>query len=159
MKPINSSNDAVITSPTNTTSNTIKKLTKDDIIDTTGITQTNTIEELEILFLTCDEISSLQHCRNLKVLSMLDNGLKRISNLTPVSNTLIKLCLCDQLIVKIENLDLPNLKELYLHRNRIEHIEGLKGNYHDTTSTIIITLLSQLISELPFPTTTFTFLY
>jgi centrosomal protein CEP97 len=159
MKSINSSNNGVITSPTNITSNTIKKLTKDDIIETTGITQTDTIEELEILFLTCDEISSLQYCRNLKALSMVDNGLKRISNLTPVRNTLIKLCLCDQLIVKIENLDLPNLKELYLHRNRIEHIEGLKGNYYDTTSTVIITLLSQLISKLPFPITTFTFLY
>ena len=128
-------NSNIINNTTNTTNNTntitttttIKKLTKEDIIETTGINQTDTIEELEILFLTCDEISSLQYCRSLKVLSMLDNGLKKISNLTPVCNTLIKLCLCDQLINKIDNLDLPNLKELYLHRNRIESIDGLKG--------------------------------
>ena len=143
MKSITTTNNNTNTTPTNsnsnTNSNTIKRLTKDDIIETTGITQTDTIEELEILFLTCDEISSLQNCRNLKILSMLDNGLKKISNLIPVSNTLIKLCLCDQLIVKIENLDLPNLKELYLHRNRIEHIEGLKGTTTITTITATLT--------------------
>lgn len=81
----------------------------------------------QILFLTCDEISSLGVCRQLKRLSMLDNGLKRISGLAPVSNTLISLCLCDQNITRIENLDLPNLKELYLHRNEITKMDGLNG--------------------------------
>lgn len=57
---------------------------------------------------------------------MLDNGLKRISNLTPVRNTLVSLCLCDQGITVMENLSLPNLKELYLHRNNIEVVNGLR---------------------------------
>ena len=57
---------------------------------------------------------------------MLDNGLKRISNLTPVRNTLVSLCLCDQSITVMENLSLPNLRELFLHRNNIEVINGLR---------------------------------
>ena len=36
--------------------NNIRRLSKDDIIETTGINNTDDIEELEILFLTCDEI-------------------------------------------------------------------------------------------------------
>ena len=49
-----------------------------------------------------------------------------MSNLTPVSSTLISLCLSDQLITKMENLNLPNLRELFLHRNKINEIENLQ---------------------------------
>ena len=58
---------------------------------------------------------------------MLDNGLSRISNLTPVAMTLQMLCLCDQNITVIENLELPHLQELYLHRNQISEIKNLTG--------------------------------
>ena len=56
---------------------------------------------------------------------MINNGLLSISNLKYVQNTLISLCLCDQNIIKMENLELPQLIELFLHRNQIEIIEGL----------------------------------
>ena len=52
----------------------------------------------------------------------IDNGLKRISNLEPISISLITLCLCDQNLKTMDNLLLPNLKDLYLHRNDIRHI-------------------------------------
>lgn len=58
---------------------------------------------------------------------MLDNGLKQISNLGSVGNTLMSLCLCDQSITKMENLNLPQLEELFLHRNLITRISGLNG--------------------------------
>lgn len=58
---------------------------------------------------------------------VIDNGLRRISNLSPVSISLQILCLCDQSIELMENLNLPNLKELYLHRNQIRKIDGLEG--------------------------------
>ena len=98
----------------------------EDIIECSGISAVDTIEDLELLFLTCTEIASLDDCRSLKKLSMLDNGLQRISNLKPVGRTLTSLCLCDQLLTKIENLELPVLTELLLHRNSITEISGLE---------------------------------
>ena len=84
------------------------------------------IDELEILFTTIKEIGGLDGLVSLRKLAMLDNGLIRISNLSPVRNTLSKLTLCDQDISVIEGLDLPNLRELYLHRNCITRISGLE---------------------------------
>lgn len=37
------------------------------------------------------------------------------------------LCICDQDIQVMEGLDLPNLRELFLHRNNITAINGLHG--------------------------------
>ena len=96
-------------------------------VETTGSDNLEDLFELEILFLTCDEINSLGECSNLRRLSMIDNGLKKISNLSPVGNTLMSLCLCDQSITAMENLDLPQLEELFLHRNLITKIAGLNG--------------------------------
>jgi hypothetical protein len=96
-------------------------------IETTGAERTEEIVDLEVLFLTFDEVSSLHCCPNLRRLALIDNGLRRISNLSPVSISLQILCLCDQSIELMENLNLPNLKELYLHRNQIRKIDGLEG--------------------------------
>jgi Leucine-rich repeat (LRR) protein len=52
-------------------------------------------------------------------LCMIDNGLKSIRNLQPLGFTLTSLTLCDQNITVMENLELPNLRELFLHRNNI----------------------------------------
>ena len=108
---------------------TSRRLTREDIVETTGVSVANlgTLLDLEILFLTCDEIDKLDNLKQLRTLTMLDNGLKRISNLHPVANTLMTLCLCDQNIVKMENLNLPNLRDLFLHRNMITSIGGLNG--------------------------------
>lgn len=96
-------------------------------IEITGTTNLRALENLEILFSTYDEIDSLEECCNLKRIAMINNGLKLISNLSPVSTTLISLCLCDQSIVEMMNLDLPFLVDLFLHRNRISVIAGLSG--------------------------------
>lgn len=102
----------------------MKRLTTADIVEIVGITDLHNLIDLEILFTTCDEIGALDECINLKRLSMIDNGLRIISNLRPVGHTLLSLCLCDQSISVMENLDCPNLQELYLHRNAITHISG-----------------------------------
>jgi hypothetical protein len=85
--------------------------------------------DVEILFTTRKEIGKkcFQQLKSLQRFVMIDNTLSKISNLSYVSNTLKILCLCDQLIVKMENLDLPVLQELYLHRNQITCLEGLSG--------------------------------
>lgn len=102
-------------------------LTRDNITEITGQKNLEQITEIEILFLTIDELGSLDLCHNLKKLTLLDNALQRISNLSPVSMTLTNLTLSDQNIRVMENLDLPQLRELYLHRNSITKIESLSG--------------------------------
>lgn len=85
------------------------------------------ISDLEILFTTCHEIGakSLGDCVNLRRLALIDNGLEVISNLSPVRSTLVSLTLCGQSITEMKNLDLPFLKELFLHNNMISKIGSL----------------------------------
>ena len=104
-----------------------RQLTRNDIVDTVGTEKLNEIEDLEILFLSCSEPGGLIDCTSLRRLCMIDNGLKFIRNLQPLGYTLTSLTLCDQSITVMENLDLPNLRELFLHRNNITRIEGLMG--------------------------------
>lgn len=105
-----------------------KMLSEKDVIETSGVQALEELLDLEVLFLTFEEIgSALARCKHLKRLALLDNGLKTISGLAPVSNTLTQLCLCDQALTRMTNLNLPNLRDLYLHRNSITIISGLSG--------------------------------
>ena len=78
-----------------------------------------TVEEVEIIFNAIAEISNLDRCINLRSLSLIGVGLKRISNLQCVGHCLERLSLSENAITRIENLYLPNLRELYLHQNSI----------------------------------------
>ena len=81
-------------------------LTKEDIVETVGASVVlDSLEDLEILFLTIDEVGALEACPRLRRLTLLDNGIKRISNLSPVSLTLTVLCLCDQVSLHNELCD------------------------------------------------------
>ena len=88
-------------------------LTYEQIVTATGYRNLEELVELEIIFIGIDEISSLDDCRCLKKITLIDNGLKRISNLAPVAMTLRSLTLCDQNLTAMENLELPNLRELF----------------------------------------------
>ena len=94
-------------------------LTKEQITEVTGYKNLELLTDLEILFVTINEVASLESCTNLKQLTLLDNGLQAISNLTPVAMTLTSLTLAHQNIQVMKNLDLPFLQELYLHGNNI----------------------------------------
>ena len=98
------------------------KLSRKDLEEITGLKEFDNLEDLEILFNNFTEISSLVGFPRLRRLACIDNGIKRISNLEPISLTLQILNLSDQDISKIENLNLPNLRELYLHRNYIRAV-------------------------------------
>jgi len=136
-----------------------KYLTYEGLIETVGSnTILDTVTDLEVLFLTFEEIcpstssggrvgvtgnnSSLSgsasdskfpsvfvHLPALERLALLDNGLKHISGLEPVAHTLVKLTICDQMITSIDQgcLNLPNLRQLYLHRNELTSLKGLSG--------------------------------
>lgn len=59
---------------------------------------------------------------------VIDTRLRRISNLRPVRETLVRLCLSEQpRLRRIPALDLPNLRDLLLQRNSIARIRGLEG--------------------------------
>jgi hypothetical protein len=104
-----------------------RELTRDDIITTTGIHKMEEIEDLEILFKHCTDIGGLEECTALRRFALINNGLRRINNLATLGYTLVQLTLCDQEITVMENLDLPNLRELFLQRNQISRIDGLSG--------------------------------
>ena len=105
-----------------------KKLTESDIIEAVGTTDLTNLIEIEVLFIECHDIDTLafKKCQKLVRLSMINNSLKFISsNLYDIRHSLLHLCLCNQAISRIENLDLPLLITLYLHNNIINKIENL----------------------------------
>ena len=59
--------------------------------------------------------------------SVINTGLVTITDVTPVRLSLLRLCLTEQHIDRIPALDLPNLRDLLLHNNRITAIENLRG--------------------------------
>ncbi len=56
---------------------------------------------------------------------MIQTGLREISGLVPIAHSLMRLVITEQKITKMENLHLPNLRDLLLHCNEILRIEGL----------------------------------
>lgn len=106
-----------------------RKLTKEDIIETVGTAVAlEDLEELEILFLSFREISALEHTPRLRKLTLIDNGISLISNLSRVSISLTSLCLCDQDIASLEGISAcPNLREVCLHRNAITSMGAIAG--------------------------------
>ena len=105
-------------------------MTTDDIVDIVGDDALDTRDEIEIIFGNFTEVGGLTPCSQLQALTMMKTSLLQISNLQPVSMTLERLCLCDQSITRMENLQLPVLRELLLHQNSISRIEGLDGMPH-----------------------------
>jgi hypothetical protein len=108
-------------------------LTEELITSSTGEENLELLEEIEIIFSTVHEIGQgLRRCSSLRSLSLINTGLKRVGGggglgFQPVANTLVRLCLCDQLLTSFEGIELPQLRELFLHQNRITSLKGLHG--------------------------------
>ena len=105
----------------------ISRLSVEQIVDSAAEENLEMIEDIEIIFGTINELDNLEGLTNLRSLTVINSGLSRISNLSPVGHTLEKLCLCDQGLTRMENLLLPQLKELLLHQNALTRIENLEG--------------------------------
>lgn len=103
------------------------QLTPELITFATGEENIEKLEEIEIIFNTVTRIGGLERCRSLRSLTLIDCNLKKISDLEPVSRTLVRLCLCDNALKKMAAIRLPVLRELFLHQNSITKIEGLEG--------------------------------
>ena len=119
--------------PNHASAKAFSRASEDDLLsidllqEVCGNEDLETVEEVEIIFNAIAEISNLDRCINLRSLSLIGVGLKRISNLACVGHCLERLSLSGNAITKIENLYLPNLRELYLHQNAIWRIEGFEG--------------------------------
>ena len=85
------------------------------------------VEDIEIIFSPVCEIANLNRCVNLRSLTLINVGLKKISNLACVGRSLERLCLPENELTRMEGLYLPNLRELYLQGNQICRLEGLDG--------------------------------
>ena len=104
-----------------------KLLTKALIMESTGEDDVEVVEDIEIIFNLVHELSDLDACYNLRSLTLISTQLRSIDNLACVGHSLEKLALVNQELTKIENLYLPNLRELYLQKNRIKRLEGFEG--------------------------------
>ena len=92
-----------------------------------GNSDLEVLEDVEIIFSPVAEIANLNRCVNLRSLTLINVGLRRLSNLACCGRSLERLCLPENEITRMEGLYLPNLRELYLQGNQIGRIEGLDG--------------------------------
>lgn len=95
----------------------------------TPVDKLEELEELEIIFTPCQTLTGggLERCVQLRSLYVMRTGLQHMFGLDCLGKCLTKLCLTDQNLQRIDRLDLPCLRELLLHRNRIKSISGLEG--------------------------------
>ncbi|KAF1788401.1 Leucine-rich repeat domain, L domain-like [Phytophthora cactorum] len=103
--------------------------TSASITETTGETDHEQLEEIEVIFGNFKHIDSgaLRKCRNLQKFTMVNCNLEEISSLEPLGASLVHLCLSNQNISKISGLSsLHELRHLYLQQNNISRIEGLE---------------------------------
>jgi Leucine-rich repeat (LRR) protein len=105
----------------------VVRLTVEDIVASASEENLEMIEEIEIIFGPVNEIDCLDGLSNLRSFTLVNCGLQRISNVSCVGHTLEKLCLMDQGLTRMENLLLPQLRELMLQQNGITRIENLEG--------------------------------
>ncbi|TMW56770.1 hypothetical protein Poli38472_006780 [Pythium oligandrum] len=105
-----------------------RMLTFSAITEVTGTEAHEHVEEIEIVFAHYEDVEAqaLRRCWGLKTLTLINCKLTRIPLLTLVRESLVHLCLSAQAITRMEALDLPHLRKLYLQQNLIERIEGLE---------------------------------
>ena len=96
--------------PNHASTKAFSRASEDDLLsidllqEVCGNEDLETVEEVEIIFNAIAEISNLDRCINLRSLSLIGVGLKRISNLACVGHCLERLSLSGNAITKIENL-------------------------------------------------------
>ena len=92
----------------------------------TGHSHLANVEDIEIIFTPVATLGGFTQCMQLRRLTVMSTGLRVISGLDCLAPTLIHLNLSNQQLTKMENLRLPNLRELLLHRNSLTKIENLE---------------------------------
>eukprot|EP00483_Globobulimina_turgida_P002256 UN02258 len=135
-----------------------------DKMDSVTLGQLVECEQLALSTNQIDKIAPLPGCKNLKILSLSRNKIKKIEKLDDISDTLEELWLSYNLIEKLSGLEnLTKLRILYMSNNliksfdeleRIAHISSLKdvlflGNPIHISSPDEQTYRYQVIKRLP----------
>eukprot|EP00483_Globobulimina_turgida_P002535 UN02539 len=135
-----------------------------DKMDSVTLGQLVECEQLALSTNQIDKIAPLPGCKNLKILSLSRNKIKKIEKLDDISDTLEELWLSYNLIEKLSGLEnLTKLRILYMSNNliksfdeieRIAHISSLKnvlflGNPIHTTAADEQHYRYQVIKRLP----------
>ena len=106
-------------------------LTPKRLCDGAGVERPADATDFEVIFTACTAMpsSAFEGCVALRSIEAISTGLRVMPCFVDAAcaSTLTRLCLTDQGLRKIEPLQLPNLRELLLHRNRIARIENLEG--------------------------------
>merc|ERR1711997_64233 len=133
-------------------------------MDSVQLGQLVECEQLSLSTNQIDKIASLPGCKNLKILSLARNHIKKIEKLDDIADTLEELWLSYNLVEKLSGLEnLTKLRVLYLSNNqiksfdeleRIAHISSLKdivltGNPIFTTSPDEQSYRHEIIKRLP----------
>merc|ERR1712154_463141 len=102
-----------------------------DKMDSVTLGQLVECEQLALSTNQIDKIAPLPGCKNLKILSLSRNKIKKIEKLDDISDTLEELWLSYNLIEKLSGLEnLTKLRVLYMSNNQIKSFDELERIAH-----------------------------
>eukprot|EP00483_Globobulimina_turgida_P003999 UN04007 len=96
-------------------------------------------EQLSLSTNQIDKIAPLPGCKNLKILSLARNNIKKIEKLEDVADSLEELWISYNLVEKLSGLEnLTKLRVLYMSNNQIKDFSELERIAHLTTLKDIV---------------------
>ena len=119
-----------------------------DKMDSVTLGQLVECEQLSLSTNQIDKIASLPGCKNLKILSLSRNKIKKIEKLDDISDSLEELWLSYNLIEKLSGLEnLTKLRVLYMSNNQIKSFDELERIAHISTLKDILFLGNPIVSS------------
>lgn len=121
-----------------------------DKMDSVNLGQLVECEQLALSTNQIDKIAPLPGCKNLKILSLSRNKIKKIEKLDDISDTLEELWLSYNLIEKLSGLEnLTKLRVLYLSNNQIKSFDELERIAHISTLKDVLFLGNPIFFSSP----------
>mmetsp|Transcript_41114 Transcript_41114/g.36287 ORF Transcript_41114/g.36287 Transcript_41114/m.36287 type:complete len:200 (+) Transcript_41114:51-650(+) len=121
-----------------------------DKMDSVTLSQLIECERLALSTNQIDKIAPLPGCKNLKILSLSRNKIKKIEKLDDISDSLEELWLSYNLVEKLSGLEnLTKLRVLYMSNNEIKSFDELERIAHISTLKDILFLGNPIVSSAP----------
>mmetsp|Transcript_41113 Transcript_41113/g.36285 ORF Transcript_41113/g.36285 Transcript_41113/m.36285 type:complete len:200 (+) Transcript_41113:73-672(+) len=121
-----------------------------DKMDSVTLGQLVECEQLALSTNQIDKIAPLPGCKNLKILSLSRNKIKKIEKLDDISDSLEELWLSYNLVEKLSGLEnLTKLRVLYMSNNEIKSFDELERIAHISTLKDILFLGNPIVSSAP----------
>merc|ERR1712129_631518 len=110
-----------------------------DKMDSVTWGQLTECEQLSLSTNMIDKIAALPGCKNLKILSLSRNNIKKIEKLDDIADTLEELWLSYNQVEKLSGLEsLTKLRTLYLSNNQVKSFDELERIAHISTLKDIV---------------------